>query len=505
MSFKIVNTESNNILKFDQVENKDLSIPNQIKYKIDQLERIKNDPIISKNKRHITALIMMKDENETLKKTLNSIKNVVDSIICLDTGTKLEPSIKIITDFCQNENIQLHLKETEFIDFSTSRNELFQFAKIYKWDYGLLLDCNDELQNPLQWKEFCNNETSDFNCFYLNQIWYNKNGKKDSYRNLKLIKNQPVEWRYLQSVHEFLTNDQLIKDDTSKVSKIDLTVTQNRIDDDLKTKKRFHRDVQLLEKDLKYYEEIKEESKLPRCLFYLGQSYQCLYDVVREKEYLEKAFDTYVKRSQYKVFPEELFHTFMRLGEIHSILNPDRKMLTVNYFLQAFNWCKRADPLVNIATIYLNESEIKMYDHKEKKIAFTGESMFSQALMYSNFSCELILPTFLGLFINEKIYTFDRYLLNAFIIHQELSFNFTNVIHRLNRKEGIEQLKYNYLLCLRGIDSSEIVVRAYEKDNTICDQEKITNVKGILKNLKNNLDSIKLKMKDLNIKIESKK
>ena len=146
-----------------------------------------------------------------------------------------------------------------------------------------------------------------------------------------------------------------------------------------------------------------------------------------------------------------------------------------------------------------------MYDHKEKKIAFTGESMFSQALMYSNFSCELILPTFLGLFINEKIYTFDRYLLNAFIIHQELSFNFTNVIHRLNRKEGIEQLKYNYLLCLRGIDSSEIVVRAYEKDNTICDQEKITNVKGILKNLKNNLDSIKLKMKDLNIKIESKK
>ena len=88
---------------------------------------------------------MVKDESKNILYTLNSIIGVVDMIIVLDTGSTDDTIIKI-TKFCEENEIILKVKYSEFINFEKSRNECLEFAETTGADYLLLLDANDEVK-----------------------------------------------------------------------------------------------------------------------------------------------------------------------------------------------------------------------------------------------------------------------------------------------------------------------------------------------------------------------
>jgi len=89
-----------------------------------------------------------------------------------DTGST-DNTIQIIEQFCEDNDINLKLKQEEFINFEESRNKAIEFAEsIENIDYLLLLDSNDILENGEELLNLCiekqeTNETG----FYLKQEW----------------------------------------------------------------------------------------------------------------------------------------------------------------------------------------------------------------------------------------------------------------------------------------------------------------------------------------------
>ena len=101
---------------------------------------------MTKDKVHIAVLIMAKNEKKRLHVTLESIKNIADSLIFFDTGSE-DNTIDIAREFCEKNKIPFRLKQGIFVNYSVSRNESLDFADSFEdVDYIILMDVNDELR-----------------------------------------------------------------------------------------------------------------------------------------------------------------------------------------------------------------------------------------------------------------------------------------------------------------------------------------------------------------------
>ena len=97
-------------------------------------------------KTHIAVLMMVKNEKKRLNVSLESVKNIADSIILFDTGST-DNTIEIAETFSKKYNIPLRLKQGEFVNFEVSRNEALDFADTFEdVEFVLMLDTNDELR-----------------------------------------------------------------------------------------------------------------------------------------------------------------------------------------------------------------------------------------------------------------------------------------------------------------------------------------------------------------------
>ena len=93
----------------------------------------------------ICAAIMMKDEENTIIKTLSSIINNVDHVVILDTGSQ-DKSVSLAKSYCESKGVPLKLETMKWVDFSTNRNHLLKMCEGVA-EYSILLDCNDEAKN----------------------------------------------------------------------------------------------------------------------------------------------------------------------------------------------------------------------------------------------------------------------------------------------------------------------------------------------------------------------
>jgi hypothetical protein len=79
------------------------------------------------NKKLMALVMMIKNEEKRIEVSFDSVKNYTDTFIILDTGST-DSTIQICKDYCQKNNITLHLKEEPFVNFMTSRNVNLDFA-----------------------------------------------------------------------------------------------------------------------------------------------------------------------------------------------------------------------------------------------------------------------------------------------------------------------------------------------------------------------------------------
>lgn len=325
----------------------------------------------------IGLVMMVKNEKKRIQYTLDSIVGHVDCMIIYDTGST-DNTIDIIKKHADKHKINLYLIEGEFVDFSTSRNVVLNFADTIDVKFLLLMDTNDELKGGDKLRRFITeNMNSETTGYLICQNWWF--GKFDKYYNIRFVKNR-TGWRYKGCVHEWISDTTSSTDQPSHpVIRIpdDIILYQDRTKDDDKTSKRFKRDRKLL---LAAYKDNPTDS---RTLFYLAQTCSCM-------GLNEESLYYYKLRSDLEGFQEEKFHSFLRSGNLAAILRHSWYDV-MSYYMKAIEHSNRAEPYVKIAHHYINE--------KKYEIA-TG---------FARMACELEYPDTCILFVDKKVYDYDRW------------------------------------------------------------------------------------------------
>lgn len=269
----------------------------------------------------IALTMMIKNEEQFIDKTFDSVSSFIDIFIILDTGST-DNTIEHVTKYCNDNGKKLYLLESPFQDFSTSRNKLLTYCEsIIDVEYLLLMDSGDYMKNTI-----LSNLKED--AYIVKQRWTTNNSTVE-FKNIRIIKNRSG-WRYKGPVHEYL----LHPDDITPPD-LDIVIYQNRTDNE-KTFNRFEKDKELLWKEYK-------NNKTPRTIFYLAQTLQCL------NEY-DKALELYKERCQIKEFDEEIFESYKRCGDILKLMN---KSCESNiYYMKSLDIMNRVEPLLRLSEYY---------------------------------------------------------------------------------------------------------------------------------------------------------
>jgi glycosyltransferase involved in cell wall biosynthesis len=347
---------------------------------------------------HVACVMMVKNESARLRVTLDSVASSIQSMIIYDTGSE-DDTLDILRQWSSETSIPLYLLQGSFVDFSTSRNQLLDFADtLTDPDVYLLMDCNDELRHGESIPSIVSNSPN-VTAWFVKQHWFS--GVDTQYYNVRLLRAR-TPWRYQGVVHEYLQwNGSTPK---STIPRADpLVLFQDRTLDDDKSQRRFKRDVQLL---LAAYEQDPSE---PRTVFYLAQSYSCCGQLL-------EAYTYYKKRLVLKGFEEERFHSLTRLGDIVSIVYATRDQwkqiihssysalfesftpeLALMWYLKAVEHTVRVEPLLGIVSYY-----------RQKK-------QWYLAYQFVRMACELPYPDQASLFVDANAYAYTRYHLMGII------------------------------------------------------------------------------------------
>lgn len=267
----------------------------------------------------LLGAIMVKNESSRIEKTINSVLGILDGLVVLDTGCTDDTIEKIRRIYPKAE-----IFEGEFIDYSTTRNELLDNC-LGKSEFIMMLDANDEVKNGEILKNYLKYADADlvYNRFELRS----ENGQYFTYTRACVFKNKK-ELRYEYPVHE------VIKSNKEDFALIDSTYYffQDRKDDD--STERYKKDAEILERYISQHDDIRME-------YYLCQTYSNL----REYEKLFESSKKLVQRKG-KGYHEFIFYGFIFLGLSSHHTNREFEKHFLNAFQYSTRYFPRCEPLV---------------------------------------------------------------------------------------------------------------------------------------------------------------
>ena len=92
--------------------------------------------------------MMVKNEEKSIKLSIDSFKNYIDTVVVFDTGST-DNTVDIIKKTCAENKQTLHLKQGQFKTFPESRNEALEFADKFPFKYILMMDAGDEFKTSM--------------------------------------------------------------------------------------------------------------------------------------------------------------------------------------------------------------------------------------------------------------------------------------------------------------------------------------------------------------------
>ena len=228
----------------------------------------------------ISVILMVKNEEKSIKNTIDSVKNHITEVIILDTGST-DATIETIRKTCRINNQVLNLRQTQFISFPESRNEAIEFAEqVSKSTFFLLMDAGDELKTDFNRNQFItsiNSVSEKYNYGLVRHNWLVRNSSEDHYdvRFIRNIKKCRYDLRYL--VHEKFKD---VGDDLTNLSNI-FYLYQNRDLYGTSTEQRYVKDIEMLLKSVPN----------KRNLYYLGQTYMNVNDFENAYKYNRLSYE----------------------------------------------------------------------------------------------------------------------------------------------------------------------------------------------------------------------
>lgn len=328
---------------------------------------------------------IMKDESHVAKRMLDSIKNFVDGICVVDTGST-DDSIEIVKKWGDDNNVETYVFERPFDDFEKSRNFSIQKAKdsfLNRDDghtyYGFWIDFDEQLILHDNFnKSKIDKDLYMFNTF-IGQMKYTRN---ELYRLDK-------PFRFYGPVHEFIVcDDQNITSGLMEGLHINVSMDGNSWKSNIPSKYLSH------SHKLESY--IANNRQDPRWIFYTAQSYHdsaSMPDNIEEnKERLRRSLKYYKERTERSDgYVEEIYYAHYRMGSIMKTLEEPWN-LTMQQCLKAYS----VDPLRGESIKLIIDYYLQM---GEWNLAYLYTKFG-----YENFHNKNPYPTRL-LFVEESLYT----------------------------------------------------------------------------------------------------
>ncbi len=331
-------------------------------------------------KKTICLNMIVKNESSAIKDCLESIKELIDTWVIVDTGST-DQTCAIIQDALKEIPGNLH--ERPWVSFAHNRNEAMQLASGVA-DYLLFLDADEEMTVL---KGFDKSQL-DKDAYYIQT----KGSEADHFRQL-LIRNDP-QWRWEGEIHEYLEHPNAI---TAEVLATLINQCKRKDGGRGQNTNKFLEDAQLLEK----------APPTARNIYYLAQSYA-------NAESFALALKNYRKRASMQGPHAETFWSLFCIGHMQELLN--RPTDEVFYsFCKAYQFdSSRAEPLERIATA--------CYENRWSLLGY----------LLARFALKIPKPTVV--FSNVLTWVYDYYLL---FIAAECALELKNYAHA---KDAYQQL-----------------------------------------------------------------
>ena len=241
----------------------------------------------------ITLCMIVKNEEEYLRRCLDSVKDKVDQIIIVDTGSK-DATLDIAKEYT---NDIYHFKWME--DFAAARNESIKYATS---DYILVLDADEYLDSKADLQQ---DISLNFDYYFLKVHNFMSNGRAINHIAIRLFANHKG-LTYHNRLHEHLnTMDE--EADYRGAPGGGLIYHTGYTDQMMKDRKKEERNVPLM---------LKEVSENPNAynLFNMGRTYMWIGEYEKAITYLQRA---YPLSTNLNIIPELLTTICNCLGELN--------------------------------------------------------------------------------------------------------------------------------------------------------------------------------------------
>ncbi|AYV80743.1 MAG: glycosyltransferase family 2 [Harvfovirus sp.] len=271
--------------------------------------------------------MIVKNESHIIRKTLDSVVQHIDYWVISDTGSK-DNTQEIIKEYFREKNIKGELFEDKWENFGHNRSLAMKYA-YKKSKYLLVIDADDILHGTVTIPK------TNADAYY---ILLSSKGSTGYYR-LQIFKNS-LRWCYKGILHEFakcMSKKDPVLEFIRNVCSIESLRLGSRNLDPLK----YENDAKKLVKG------IEEEPELAdRYSFYAAQSFKDAGD-------FEKAITYYRKRIEYGGWFEELFISYLNIGDLMQIMNYEDNDI-INSYTNAFKKNQqRAESLYELGKFYI--------------------------------------------------------------------------------------------------------------------------------------------------------
>ena len=319
----------------------------------------------------IAIALMVKNEAISIESTLSSLLSAgIRDCFVLDTGST-DNTIALAKAFFKQHQINGHVAQEPFVDFSTSRNRTLELAELH-FQHIPLPDAEWHLHHANALLDFCEQEKHRDTSLYSLTIKMNET----QFTTARLFRTAS-RIRFKGVVHE--VPEACARTKVPSPTYFEVNATQQGVE---KSRHRWQQDLLLL---TKAYEANPND---PRNTFYLAQTYQCLNDV-------DNAYRFYQHREKLQGWDEENFITLIRLGSLATQVKQINSLsgwaIAMDYFLKAFSLRPhRIEPLVKIADHYWPDNIQTCY-------------------LFASYAYDKPYPDNDLLFIDKEMYEYTRY------------------------------------------------------------------------------------------------
>lgn len=310
--------------------------------------------------------MIVKNETPVLARLFESLKDIISYYIIVDTGST-DGTPAFIKEWMDNVGIEGEVYAHDWVNFGHNRNQALQYAyQSNKTDWVLFIDADEELgfSDPLFYQQL------------ISGVSYSLEKHHNELRYLlpNLIDIRQTRWQWFGVVHEYL---EFIDGSDARDVMASVWIIYHEGEGarsrGISDQQKFLGDARLLEAEL------KKHPKDSRSCFYLAQSY-------RDGGWLDKAYKTYIKRSNMSGWLEENFVAQYQAGVLAIRLNrPYPEVLELLLNAYEVRPSRGTEPLYQLAMYCRNKNwytQAYLFAKAGAQIPYPTDTLFVEKVVY---------------------------------------------------------------------------------------------------------------------------